>query len=337
MKKIILILLLIICLSATWILFAPFTRFTENSTYIYIRTGETSSALVIKNLEDNQCIKQAKLFRFTADILNIWPRIKPGKYEIKKNQSLFHIIRTLRNNQQTPVNLVITKLRTPNQLAALIEKKFECDSLKFIRYINDSNFNQTYQISATQLLFIAHPNTYTYYWAASPEALIKKLFVYHQQFWNTVRMKKARNLGLMPLEITTLASIVDEETLANEEKPIIAGVYLNRLKKSMPLGADPTVKFATGDFQLKRILLKHIKETATSPYNTYTNKGLPPGPICTPMDETIDAVLNATAHEFLFFCAAPGYTGRHNFAATDKEHLKNARAYQSWLNEKGIR
>jgi UPF0755 protein len=105
----------------------------------------------------------------------------------------------------------------------------------------------------------------------------------------------------------------------------------------MPLGADPTVKFATGDFQLKRILLKHIKETATSPYNTYTNKGLPPGPICTPMDETIDAVLNATAHEFLFFCAAPGYTGRHNFAATDKEHLKNARAYHSWLNEKGIR
>ena len=332
MKKIILILLLIICLSATWILFAPFTRFTENSTYIYIRTGETSSALVIKNLEDNQCIKQAKLFRFTADILNIWPRIKPGKYEIKKNQSLFHIIRTLRNNQQTPVNLVITKLRTPNQLAALIEKKFECDSLKFIRYINDSNFNQTYQISATQLLFIAHPNTYTYYWAASPEALIKKLFVYHQQFWNTVRMKKARNLGLMPLEITTLASIVDEETLANEEKPIIAGVYLNRLKKSMPLGADPTVKFATGDFQLKRILLKHIKETATSPYNTYTNKGLPPGPICTPLPATIDIILNAPNTNYLYFVAKSDFSGMHHFSPTYEEHNRYAIEYQKALD-----
>jgi UPF0755 protein len=166
---------------------------------------------------------------------------------------------------------------------------------------------------------------------------MSKLYAYHTRFWTKERIGKAAQLKLTPLEITTLASIVEEETLVAKEKPVIAGVYINRLRRGMALGADPTVKFATGNFMLKRILLKHIRETAASPYNTYAHTGLPPGPICTPMDETIDAVLNAVSHEYLYFCAAPGYSGTHNFARNDREHLRNANAYQEWLDKEGIR
>jgi UPF0755 protein len=243
----------------------------------------------------------------------------------------------LRNHQQASVNLVITKLRTTGNLAGLVSKKFECDSADFLRFLGKETSLEKYEVDKEKILFIVHPNTYTLYWNASPEDILKKIYDYHQDFWNEERKAKAEALGLTPLQVTSLASIVEEETLVNQEKPVIARVYLNRLNKNMPLGADPTVKFATGNFELKRILLKHIRETAQSPYNTYTNKGLPPSPICTPQDATIDAVLNPDDNEYLFFCAAPGYKGTHKFAVTDKEHLENARTYQQWLNEEGIR
>jgi UPF0755 protein len=337
MKKLITLIAFIIILGITGILFLPFTSFTSSSFNLFIRTGETSKEQVIDNLSIHSCIKSERLFIITGDLFKIWPKIKPGKYEIKKHQNLFQLIRMFRNSRQAPINLVITKLRTPDQLAGLVGRKFECDSLQFFEYISGSDITQTYHIKPTELFFITHPNTYTFYWSSSPKEILKKIYNYHHLFWNASRLAKASALGLSPLEITTLASIVDEETLQAEEKSVIAGVYLNRMKKGMPLGADPTIKFATGDFALKRILQKHIKETAKSPYNTYTNKGLPPGPICTPMDETIDAVLNAAKHDYLFFCAAPGFQGRHKFAKSDKEHLLNANAYQRWLNTEGIR
>jgi UPF0755 protein len=317
--------------------FLPFTNFTDPYCRLYITKKDITKENLLIKLMQNECIKSETIFTMTGDLFKIWPKIKPGLYEIKKNENLFSIIRMFRNNKQKPVDLIITKLRTPDQLAAMIGRKFECDSIRFSQYISDTNFTQTYHLHSNQLFFITHPNTYTYYWSASPEDILQKLYTYHQDFWDKKRMLKAKTLGLTPLEVTTLASIVEEETLVNEEKSVIAGVYMNRLRKKMPLGADPTVKFATGDFTLKRIFIKHIKETAGSPYNTYTHTGLPPGPICTPMDNTIDAVLNASRHEFLFFCAAPDYSGRHKFAITDKQHLQNAKEYQNWLNQKGIR
>lgn len=319
------------------VLFLPFTSFTSDSYYLFIRTGETSKEQIVSHFKKNECIKSVAIFSILGDVFEIWPKIKPGKYEIQKNQNLFQTIRMFRNNRQFPINLVITKLRTPDQLAGLVGRKFECDSLQFIEYISGSDITKTYHIKNNELFFITHPNTYTFFWSVSPKEILKKIYSYHNQFWNNSRLTKARELGLSPQEITTLASIVDEETLVLEEKSVIAGVYINRLNKGMPLGADPTIKFAVGDFKLKRILLKHINETAKSPYNTYTNKGLPPGPICTPMEETIDAVLNAAKHNYLFFCAAPGFSGKHLFATNDKEHLQNANAYQRWLNTEGIR
>jgi UPF0755 protein len=337
MKKLIILIVCIIIIAVLGIFFLPFTSFPSSSYNLYIRTGETSKEKVVNNLSIHSCIKNESIFIITGDLFKIWPKIKPGKYEIQKHQNLFQLIRMFRNNRQTPVNLVITKLRTSNQLAGLVGRKFECDSIQFFKYISGSEIKKKYNINSAEIFFITHPNTYTFYWSASPKEILKKIYNYHHQFWNDSRLAKASTLGLSPLEITTLASIVDEETLQVDEKSVIAGVYINRLKKGMPLGADPTIKFATGNFALKRILQKHIKETANSPYNTYINKGLPPGPICTPMDETIDAVLNATKHDYLFFCAAPGYQGKHKFAKSDKEHLQNANAYQRWLNTEGIR
>lgn len=337
LKKIILSILIIILIAAGWLAFSPCTQFSEDKVYWFIKTGKSDKTSVISQLIEEGNIKHILAFEYVGNCINLWPKIKPGKYEIKKGCSLFTFVRMLRNHQQASVNLVITKLRTPGHLAGLISKKFECDSAGFLRFLGKESSLKQYEVDKENILFIVHPNTYTLFWNADPEDILKKIYDYHLDFWNEERKAKAEALGLTPLQVTSLASIVEEETLVNQEKPVIARVYLNRLNKNMPLGADPTVKFATGNFELKRILLKHINETANSPFNTYTNKGLPPGPICTPQDATIDAVLNPDDNEYLFFCAAPGYKGTHKFAATDKEHLENARTYQQWLNEEGIR
>jgi UPF0755 protein len=337
LKKISIIIGVVIVAAIVWGSFVPFTRLEEKSAFLYLHTGKTLPNEVINELSEGQFIQSPGLFKLAANAINLWPNIRPGKYEIAKKSSLLNILRILRNHRQSPVNLVITKLRTPAQLASLIEKKFECDSAQFIQYIQQDSLENKFEISHEQLLFMIHPNTYTYYWNATPDQLLKKMYQSHLKFWDAARKKKAEKLGLTPLQVTTLASIVEEETLAASEKPLIASVYLNRLQKNMPLGADPTVKFATGNFQLKRILLTHIKNTFTSPYNTYTNKGLPPGPICTPQEATIDSVLNVKQTDYLFFCAAPGFTGTHRFSSSDKEHLRNARIYQQWLDSVGIR
>jgi UPF0755 protein len=337
LKKIILLLLIIIISSVGWLLFGPCTKFKENQHYLYIRTGQTSKEKILELLIRENTINNIESFEWIGNFIQLWPEISPGKYEIKKGYSLFKIVRMLRNHQQSPVNMVITKIRIPQQMASIIDNKFECDSSGFTNYIQSAECTKRFGIDYQRLLFIVHPNTYTYYWNNNPEAILNKMYIYHQKFWNEERIAKAKQLGLTPLEATTLASIVEEETLREDEKPVIARVYLNRLNKRMPLGADPTVKYATGDFSLRRILLKHINGTAQSPYNTYKHIGLPPGPICTPQDATIDAVLNPDENNYLFFCAAPGYNGRHKFAETDKAHLLNARAYQQWLNEEGIR
>jgi UPF0755 protein len=336
-KKIILSITLILLLAAGWLFFSPCTKFQEDKIYWFIKTGKNEKAAVIGQLIEEDHIKHVLAFEYIGNIINLWPKIQPGKYEIKKGCSLFSFIRMLRNHHQATINLVITKLRTPENLAGLVSRKFECDSAVFLKFLQNEAAINKFSLNKDRVLFIVHPNTYTLYWDAKPEDILEKIYDYHEDFWNDERKQKAKSLGLTPLEATTLASIVEEETLVDSEKPIITRVYLNRLNKNMPLGADPTIKFATGNFELRRILLKHIHATAQSPYNTYTNTGLPPGPICTPQDATIDAVLNPDDNEYLFFCAAPGFKGTHNFAVTDKEHLDNARAYQRWLNEEGIR
>jgi UPF0755 protein len=232
----------------------------------------------------------------------------------------------LRNGQQTPVNLVITKLRTKNDLARLIGNKFECDSLDVIRFLNNNDSLEQFDLTPDLAMSAVLPDTYTFFWNTGPPGIFKKLAEEHKSFWTADRKQRAEKLQLTPSQVSILASIVDEESNALVEKGNIASVYLNRVHKGMPMQADPTIRFALNDFTIKRVYGDHLK--VSSPYNTYRNKGLPPGPICTPSKKTIDAVLNAPATDYLYFVADSSFNGRHQFSATYAEHLQKAKWYQ---------
>jgi UPF0755 protein len=339
MKKIFKYLILAItavALYAAWLFFAPASGYKGKNPYLYIRTGAADKASVLQSLKDSSLIKRISTFEWLGSRMNIWTRLRPGKYEISSNESVFSLAKKLRNNKQVQVNLTITKLRTKRDLAALVGRKFETDANTFYEYISNNDSLQFFGLDTNTIMSLVLPDTYTYFWSTSPKRILQKLQQQQQKFWTAERKNKAAALGLTPLQVYTLASIVEEETLRNDEKPTISSVYLNRLHKGMYLGADPTVKFAVGDFSLKRIYFSHITSTASNPFNTYKNKGLPPGPICTPQAVTIDAVLNAAQTNYLFFCAKPNGNGYHAFAENETQHFANAKAYQAWLNQNKI-
>ena len=212
---------------------------------------------------------------------------------------------------------------------------FECMPTSFADAFADSILLADLDITPPELFCIIIPDTYEFYWTMSPEDFLRRMKTASERFWNDERTKKASAHGLTPKEAVTLASIVEKETAQDDEKPTIAGLYLNRLHKGMKLQADPTVKFAVGDFALRRILNRHLQ--TPSPYNTYMHEGLPPAPICLPSRASIEAVLNAETHNYIYMCAREDFSGHHNFAETYAEHQDNARRYTRALNERGIR
>jgi UPF0755 protein len=336
MKKVVFIVLLVLLLGVgivAWMVIGPGTGFKEEKETLYIRTNAATKLAILDSLAANAIVKNQGVFNLLADRMNYWTNIKPGKYEIKKGSSVLSIIRMLRNGQQTPVNLVITKLRTKEDLARLAGSKFEFDSAAMMRYIQTDLVNKGKADTNTALAFVL-PDTYTFFWNTTPEKVFKKLSDETDKFWTGERKQKAEAKGLTLVQAYTLASIVEEETNAQAEKGNIASVYLNRIKLGMPLQADPTVKFAVKDFGLRRIYEKHTQ--TESPFNTYRNRGLPPGPICTPSRKTIDAVLNAPTTSYIYFVASPQFNGTHEFSTTYAEHLRKAKAYQQALNQKGI-
>ena len=262
--------------------------------------------------------------------MDYWKNIKPGKYEIKKGSSLLTIIRMLRNGRQTPVNLVITKLRTKDDFAHLTGSKFEFDSTEMMAFLNSNDSLRKFDVDSSTALSVILPDTYTYFWNSTPQTIFQKLSAASHKYWTEERKEKAGSQGLTPVQAYILASIIEEETNNNAEKGNVASVYINRNNKGMPLQADPTVKFAMRNFGLKRIYEKYT--LVESPYNTYRNKGLPPGPICTPSRRTIDAVLDAPKTDYLYFVARPDVRETHDFSASYEEHLKKARLYQQKLN-----
>jgi UPF0755 protein len=340
MKKILsysLLVLFVIALFFAWRVVGSATSFSEPRKFLYIHTGAASEKAVMQTLKDSGFLKHPGMFNWLAGKLNVWERLRPGKYEIENGSSLLTLARKLRNGSQSPVNLVITKLRTRNDFAGLIGRKFESDSTAMLLFMQSNDSLKKFDLDTNTVMTAVFPNTYSLLWNSEPQKIFRKLNEQRTKFWTDERKQKAQQLGLTPAQVHTLASIVEEETLRNDEKPTVASVYLNRLNKGMNLGADPTVKFAVGDFSLKRILFGHINSTASSPYNTYKNKGLPPGPICTPSETTIDAVLNAAKTDYLFFCAKPNGNGYHAFASNDIDHAKNAKAYQQWLDSLNIK
>lgn len=311
---------------AAWMFLGAATGFKSPKESLYISSKAATKKAVLDSLEENNIVKNAAAFSWLGERMDLWKRLKPGKYDIKKGSSLLTIVRMLRNGQQSPVNLVITKLRTKGDLARLVGNKLECDSSDMMDFLTNTDSLQAYNKTLDQAMTVVLPDTYTFFWNTPPEKVYKKLADESKKFWTSERVQKAEQKGVTPEQVYTIASIVDEETNAVSEKGTIASVYLNRVKKGMPLQADPTIRFALNDFTIKRIYGAHLD--VSSPYNTYRNPGLPPGPICTPSKKTIDAVLNGPATEYIYFVADSSFNGRHSFSTSYAEHMQKARAYQ---------
>jgi UPF0755 protein len=330
MKKkiiwIVLILLVVCGIVAAWIFLGPATGFKENKEYLYISSKAATKEAVMDSLEKKDLVNNTGAFNFLAGRMGYWDNIKPGKYEINKGDGLLQIVRRLRNGVQSPVNLVITKIRTKEDLARMVGTRFECDSAEMIAFLNNPDSLRRYGNNAETALWSVLPDTYTYYWNTTPRKIYQKLYDEAEKFWTQERKNKAEKLGLTPQQAHVIASIIEEETNYQEEKDTMASVYINRYRRNMPLGADPTIKFALKNFSLKWIGGDMLN--VVSPYNTYRNKGLPPGPICTPSRRTIEAVLAAPQTDYLFFVANSNFSGSHLFSVTFEEHMAKARAFQ---------
>lgn len=261
---------------------------------------------------------------------------RPGNYDFEKGDSFRTLLNRVNKSYQTPIRLTFNSFRTIEKLAGAIGRRTMADSLDFVRtFLSDSLLSE-FGFTRVTALAMYLPNTYEVYWTVTPSEFAGMMHDQYQKFWTPQRLAQAKKLGLTPIEVSILASIVIEETKAQSEMGDVAGVYLNRLRIGMPLQADPTVKFAVGDPTIKRVLNKHLK--IESPYNTYKNRGLPPGLIAMPSVAAIDSVLGYEyGHKYLYFCANADFSGRHVFSRTLDEHNRNAAAYARELNRRGIR
>jgi UPF0755 protein len=277
----------------------------------------------------------ANSFEWLAKQKKYDTNIKAGRYRINRALNNNDLVNLLRSGKQIPIKVTFNNLRNKEQLAGKIGSQIEADSLSILKYITDTTFLNKLKLNTDNVACLFIPNTYEFYWNTSVEGFVNRMVKEYSDFWNLSRKKKAAEIKLNYYQVAVLASIVEkEQSIKRDERPEIAGVYLNRLKKRMKLESDPTLIFALGDFTIKRVLNKDKK--VESPFNTYKNKGLPPGPICIPSINAIDAVLNASEHNYIFMCAKEDFTGYHNFAKTYAKHLINARKYQKALNKRKI-
>lgn len=306
----------------------------EETEYIYI-TPKDNSATVIQKIEEIAGAGSAEGFSVLAEHNNFDKRRRSGKFAIKDGDNMHSIYRRIVSNEQTPVKLVVPSTRTLQQLAGAISRQLMLDSAELEEFFSNPIYYKKIGYSKETMPSLFIPNTYEVYWDTKPERVMIRLMEERRKFWNDSRMAKAKRIGMSPEEVATLASIIDEETNCDEEKPVVAGMYINRLRRGMPLQADPTVKFAIGDPARKRILNKDLE--VNSPYNTYKYKGLPPGPIRIPTIQAIESVLSYKKHSYLYMCAKEDFSGRHNFARTLSEHNANAVRYRKALDKLNIK
>ena len=304
--------------------------------YIQIPTNSTFEE-VVDLLKEEGFIKDEQSFKWFSDYMKYKKDpMRAGRFEIKPGWSNIQLIRQLRNGAQAPVKVVINGARLPEDIVEKVSASFEFGAADLAALFRDTLYLKTlgYQPETLMSLFI--PNTYEMYWNSSPKSFLERMAKEHDAFWSkNDRLEKAKNRGMSPEEVYTLASIVERETQNNGEKPRMAGVYLNRLAEGILLQADPTAVFARRDFDARRVWDYHTK--FDSPYNTYMYKGLPPGPISMASIASIDAVLNAEDHRYIFFCAKGDGSGTHNFAETLAAHNQNARIYRRNLKKRGKR
>ncbi len=298
--------------------------------YLYIPTGSTFED-VRKIIYNKGIIININTFKWLAEKKNYRNNVHPGRYLIKEGMNNNELINLLRSGKQKPIGLTFNNIRTREQLISVICSKLEADPSEMTKLLGDPEYLREFGLTPYNSLVMFIPNTYEFYWNTSADKFIRRMYKEYKKFWTDERIKKASQINLTPVEVSILASIVQQETIKYEEMDTIAGVYINRLKRDMLLQADPTVIFALQDFSIKRVINRY--KEVDSPYNTYKYKGLPPGPICLPSTITINKVLNYKKHNYIFFCAREDFSGYHNFAETVEQHMVNARNYQNALEK----
>ena len=305
--------------------------FTPNTTQATLIIPKNATFYqVVDSLTKNKILNNTKTFSFAAKILKYNKNVMRGRYEIKSDETNYQLIKKLRKGQHYPVTFTFNNVRTLSDFLQKTDNKFLFSTQELQKLLENEDFITSLGFTKETLPALFIPNTYQIYYDIDADEFVEKFQTFYHNFWNEKRLQQASSISLTPIEVTTLASIVEEENYKEFEKPIIAGVYLNRLSIGMRLQADPTVKFAVGDVTLQRILYKHLE--TDSPYNTYLYAGLPPGPIRFPMPSTIDSVLFYTKHNYLYMCAKEDFSGAHNFAVTLSEHERNATKYRNALN-----
>lgn len=307
----------------------------EGPAYLFVRTGETYPEVLL-TLQKFELLREPETFDWLARRRGYPRQLKPGRYRLDFDLGNDALLQRLMRGEQDTVDFVLDAFKYKPQLARQLQRQLEADSTSLRRLLNRQDWlQQRYGVDTTAVLTLFIPGHYRLLWNTSAQGFIDSMAAQHRRFWTEQRRQRADSLQLTPTEVHVLASIVQRETAKKEDKPLIAGVYLNRLRRGMKLQADPTLLWAIGNFGVRRVLNKD--KLVDSPYNTYKHKGLPPGPITSANRQSLDAVLKPAAHDYLFFCAQPGGTGYSDFAATFAEHKKNARRYQHWLDSLNIK
>lgn len=331
--------LVAICLTGGFIgynsIFGPNVRVPSDTMYFYI-ASHSSYQDVMQDIENKGFVENIQTFRLIAEKKNYPNHVKPGRYLIKDGMSNNALINLLRSGQQAPVNITFNNIRTKEQLAERVGNQIETDSTEIITLMNNNDFLNQIGFDSLTVFSMFIPNTYEVYWTITAKEFLQRMHREYQRFWTEERLQKAEKIGLTPYEVSVLASIVQaEQSQHNDEKPTVAGLYINRLKRGMPLESDPTLIYAIGDFSIRRVLSKD--RAIESPFNTYKYTGLPPAPINLPEISSIDAVLNYEKHNWIFMCAKEDFSGYHYFTNSLSKHNSYARKYWKALNEKGIR
>lgn len=306
----------------------------EGAVYVHVPTGGTYKGL-LDTLRARKLLRDMQSFRWVAGQKELKGSLHPGKYSIRKGMSNNELVNMFRGGVEETLDITFNLIRTKAELAGKATRHIELDSAELLKGLKDPQLAKEYGFTPEAFLIMFIPNTYEFYWDVSLGGFLDRMKKEYERFWTEKRTDKARQIGLSKGEVSILASIVEAEQSQNpSERPKVARLFLNRLDKGMKLESDPTLVYAIGDFSIRRVLDKD--RDIDSPYNTYRYKGLPPGPIRLPAQRSIDAVLNAPDHNYLYMCAKPGPSGLHNFAISYSQHLENARKYQAWLNEKGV-
>lgn len=340
LKKLILLISSLLIITAAVFVFNYYNKIYKPNTvkegYLYIPTGSNFNE--VENLT-RPFLKRVKPFTWVAAKKNYPNTIKAGKYFISEGMNNNDLVNLLRSGKQTPVKLSFNNQDTFEKLAGRISEQIEVDSISLLKAFKNTDFTTKAGFNSKTSIGMYIPNTYQFYWNTSAEAFQQKMKKEYNRFWNEGRINKAKKLKLTKNQVITLASIVQKETALVKERPIVAGLYLNRYYDKWPLQADPTIIFALkqqygDDTVIKRVLTKDL--AIDSPYNTYKNSGLPPGPIAMPDISSIDAVLNPTKHNYYYMCASITNIGQHEFSKTLAQHNKNAAKYQKWLSKQGV-